>query len=214
MVSLQLPNTSPPSCAKFAELLFLGPIIRISPYELHISDPTFFNQLYRQTGVWDKYAWSWDAFSAPGCVFTTADHAAHRARRTPLNSFYSRAEVASRQEIIQTTVDKLCSRVAESASTNKTIDIGAALSAFTRDVSLQYTIGTNYRNLDKDDFDYGMTVMQQGGGVVWRLTKHIPWYGPLMMSIPKSFLIKHADANTATFMQYLVVCLLGDQSLH
>ncbi|KAI1505309.1 cytochrome P450 [Biscogniauxia marginata] len=51
--------------SKIAELhKIYGLIIRISPYELHVIDPAFFDTLYRMDGRWDKYAWTYDAFGA------------------------------------------------------------------------------------------------------------------------------------------------------
>lgn len=93
----------------------------------------------------------------------------------------------------------------EFADSKRCIDIGAAISAFQRDVSTDFVLGKDYRSLDQEDFGIGMTHVMQAGGQMWRLTKHIRLYGPAMLSIPKNFLIKHADRDTASFMRYVKV---------
>lgn len=57
-----------------------GPIVRISPHELHVSDPAFYDKLYRMDGRWDKYAWMYNAFGAPqSTLFAVGMHHSHIA---------------------------------------------------------------------------------------------------------------------------------------
>ncbi|KAK0665693.1 putative cytochrome P450 E-class, group I [Cercophora samala] len=179
-----------------------GPIVRISPYELHINDPAYFEKLYRHEGRWNKYGWAVDAQNALGAIIFTPDHHQHKARRAPLNAYFSKARVVRHQDMIVRKLEKLCARITESAESAKVIDLGAAISAFQRDVSTEYVLGKDYSSLDQPDFSVGMTRIMHGGGRMWHLTKHIRWYGPAMLFIPKDFLIKHADPDTANFMQY------------
>lgn len=132
-----------------------GPIVRISPYELHIDDPAYYDKLYRQEGRWNKYDWSYDAFGAPASAICTVDHDMHRRRRAPLNPFFSRLSVAARQGVIQGLANKLCNRFVRLEGS--TVNITAAISAFTRDVAMQFVLAKDYRNLEHEDFRADMT---------------------------------------------------------
>lgn len=107
--------------------------------------------------------------------------------------------------MIRFKVVKLCERIADFADTGRAIDVGAPISAFQRDVSTGFVLGKDYGDLAQDDFDIGKTHIMQGGGQIWRVTKHIPWYGPAMLAIPKDFAIKYADAETANFLRFAKV---------
>ncbi|KAI0013591.1 cytochrome P450 [Xylariaceae sp. FL0662B] len=179
-----------------------GPIIRISPCELHVNDPDFFEELYRQEGRWNKYDWSYDAFGMPFSTICCADHDLHRQRRAPLERYMSKANVDRNQDMIQRLTSKLSYRIAEYDGKPRTVNLGSALSAFVRDVATEWLLGKSYNNLDNEDFNSGMTAVFQGGGHVWRATKHFPWFGPLMKSIPSSIIEKTGDKGAIDFFSF------------
>ncbi|KAI0110396.1 cytochrome P450 [Nemania sp. FL0031] len=199
---------------KIAELHKLyGPIIRISPHELHINDPSFFDQVYRQEGVWDKYAWSVDAFAAPGAVLLTPNHELHKARRQPLNAFFSKVRVNNRVDIIEKHLGKLSDRITKFAGSDETFNLGAAITAFVRDVAFDFILDKNYKSLDKEDFDVHMVTASSGSGQIWRLTKHIRFVGPLMKSIPMDWLVKHVEGDMKLFFQFMIENLADTKRL-
>ncbi|KAI0595140.1 trichodiene oxygenase [Biscogniauxia sp. FL1348] len=180
-----------------------GPIIRISPYELHINDPLYFEKLFRQDGRWDKYAWSYDAFGAPLSAVSCSPHDLHRRRRAPMNNFFSKSNVAGKQNILKELVEKLCQRIDAVSGTQKTINLGHAISAFTRDASTNFIVGKSYNNLDKEDFNQAMTKTIVGLGMLWRITKHIRWVGPLLLSLPTSIAKAIGDEGNKAFFVFL-----------
>ncbi|RYP27099.1 hypothetical protein DL767_007796 [Monosporascus sp. MG133] len=131
-----------------------GPIVRISPYELHVNDPAFFEKLYNREGHWNKYDWAYDAHGMPLSTISAIDHNVHKHRRAAMNSFFSKANVVNRQGTVQRLVSKLCHRLDGFATNSKRphIKLGAALGALTRDVATEFLLGKSFGNLDADDF--------------------------------------------------------------
>ncbi|ROV86771.1 hypothetical protein VSDG_10203 [Cytospora chrysosperma] len=182
-----------------------GPIVRISPYELHINDPSYYEKLYRQDGRWNKDDWAYDAFGAPMSSICSVDHDLHKRRRAPLNPFFSKVNVSRRQHMIQELVDTLCERL--DRLQGSTVNISTAISAFTRDVATDFVLGKNYHNLDNENFGADMTNVLQSSGAIWRTTKHVRFLGPLMKSLPMDWIEKTGDAGTKAFFGFLKDCL-------
>ncbi|KAK2747755.1 hypothetical protein FQN57_001785 [Myotisia sp. PD_48] len=179
-----------------------GPIIRISPFELHINDSDFHKQLYQQDGIWNKYEWSMNAFLAKGSTICTVEHEVHKRRRAPLNPFLSKVSVTRKQDVIQSHVDKFCSRMGDHVGS--TISFGCAISAFTRDVANDFLLGKKFNNLDRQDFNAGLTTMFQRSGYVWRTTKHIPWFGLFLRSLPLSVIEKMGENGAKEFLRFVM----------
>ncbi|KAI6086929.1 cytochrome P450 [Hypoxylon rubiginosum] len=191
-----------------------GPIIRISPYELHVNDPAFFDTLYnRQEGVWHKYDWSVNAFATKGATLWTADHTLHKNRRVPLSPFFSKAKVSNQQDMIMRHVHTLFDRLSGFAASQKTVDLGAAFTAFVRDVVNEYIFGKHYNDLRKEDFDAGMVVAAQAGGLLWRTTKFIRFFGPLMRAIPPQWIMAVSDPVMKDFFRFMIVSMNDTKSL-
>jgi hypothetical protein len=173
-----------------------------------VNDPAFFDTLYsRQDGVCHKYDWSVDAFSTKGATIWTADHTLHRNRRLPLSPFFSKVKVSNQQDMIKRHVQVLFDRLSGFAASQRTVDLGAAVTAFVRDVTNEYMLGKHYHDLGKEDFDAGMVVASQIGGLLWRTTKFIRFFGPFMRSIPPQWIMAVSDPVMEAFFRFMLVSL-------
>ncbi|KAI1354453.1 trichodiene oxygenase [Xylaria sp. FL0043] len=190
-----------------------GPIVRISPHELHISDAAFYNTLYCQDGRWDRYAWAWDAWGAEGPTIHTVHHEQHRARRQPLATFFSRAKVLNRQEMIRKHVEKFCHHLSQIAVLGKTVNLGAAISALARDVAFDYILAKSYNSLDSEDFDVAVLHSAQGAGPLWRLTKHTGYVFHILNSLPIDWAMKLSDDNMKTFFTHMKAAMKDTKDL-
>ncbi|TQN63762.1 Cyrochrome P450 [Colletotrichum shisoi] len=121
-----------------------GPIIRINPDELHVSDPHFTDEIYAGPGrIRDKWQHQLNTGGAgPVSVtgFSTVNHEVHRMRKGALSRFFSRQQMLKLegevQEFAQLTVDKML----RSASKGP-FDVKEAFNCFTADIISQYAFG-------------------------------------------------------------------------
>ncbi|KAL8773752.1 MAG: hypothetical protein Q9209_001520 [Squamulea sp. 1 TL-2023] len=101
-----------------------GPIVRISPYELHINDPEYYDELYvGSTRRSEEYPWTTKQFGPRTSVFATTAHELHRIRRAALAPFFSMQSVQRLEPSVQPVIDKLISRLQELQGSGKVVNM-------------------------------------------------------------------------------------------
>ena len=131
-----------------------GPIVRITPDELHINDPSFLPELMPAGGRRrDKYARMIQVFGFSQAVRATADHDLHRTRRAAMSKMFSKESVRRLEPIMRTNLDKLLVRLKEFQDNEGVISLLPMFGAFTNDVISQYAYGFSLNWVEAPQFN-------------------------------------------------------------
>ncbi|ORY17344.1 cytochrome P450 [Clohesyomyces aquaticus] len=161
-----------------------GPIVRVTPNEIHIRDSGFFEEFYAKNQQLDKHGWD-SRFGTEGGVLTTVDAALHKRRRAALSPMFSRRSIISLLHIIQRHIDTLSSRMDEFASRKEPMNLTHAFPALTGDIIMDYFFGFNYGQLKDPEFNSFHEAFMKIAGT-GHLATQFPWILPLMNAMPDS----------------------------
>ncbi|TQN71801.1 N-acetyltryptophan 6-hydroxylase ivoC [Colletotrichum shisoi] len=183
-----------------------GPVVRISPWEVHVGDPEFFPELYTGPGrPREKWAFYTQQFGSPGklsrvwCLSTelnatkesalaTINHEHHRLRRSALNPFFSTQSVRKLQPVIEERVDALLGRLLDHGQRAKEpLDVMYPFSAFTNDVINQYSFARSDHLIEDRNFGKEVTDNLLVGTHLGPMIKHMNWALTLVNALPESF---------------------------
>ncbi|KAK5998836.1 Cytochrome P450 monooxygenase astB [Cladobotryum mycophilum] len=167
-----------------------GPVIRISPWEVHVGEHAFHSELYaapnRPRNKWPFWA---KQFGAPYSALATLDHHHHKLRRSALNPFFSTQTVRKLQPVVEERADALLEGFVNYASSPKCkepLDFMYPYSAFTNDVINEYAFARSDRLVDASDFGAEVTDNLLLGTHMGPLIKHANWLLAIVMSLPES----------------------------
>jgi cytochrome P450 len=108
-------------------LFHTGPIIRITPWEIHINDPSFLDEIYAPASRnREKYAFFMKTLKVPGASGITINHEIHRRRREALNPFFSKKAITAFETVITERVAKLSKMIESYAITNAPVNLSDA----------------------------------------------------------------------------------------
>ncbi|KAL8957356.1 MAG: hypothetical protein Q9193_005347 [Seirophora villosa] len=194
-----------------------GPIVRISPYELHIDDPEYdlvatgynidsdyiryYDELYvgpsrRRT---EKYPWAIRGFGPLNYVFATIGHEHHRQRRGAVAPYFSKALVQQLEPSVQAMVDKVISRLEQLKGTGAVVNLVNLFACMTSDIVCQYAFGVSYGYLDQPEFAPYLHKAVMQGSEGFHFLKHFPWVDDFFRSLPTSVL-KRMAPQMASFI--------------
>ncbi|KAI0872423.1 cytochrome P450 [Hypoxylon argillaceum] len=171
-----------------------GPIIRVNPDELFIHDAEFYNELYvtestRRTNHYDNFA---QGIGFDGCHLLTVEHDMHRARRKPLEPYFSKMGVSRLQSMLAEVALHLETRLRQYASTGEVIRLDHAFTAYTGDIIGRMCLDTDDpgdRFLSKDDFSADWSWVMQMIIRSVPLFSGFPWIIRLLSPIPGEVLL-------------------------
>jgi hypothetical protein len=89
--------------------VYAGPIVRITPDELHINDVGFLDTIYAPASSRrDKYSYQMRTLRVPGSIGAAVSHDLHKGRRDALAPFFSKRNVLHLEPLITQKLDQIC----------------------------------------------------------------------------------------------------------
>ncbi|KAL8791162.1 MAG: hypothetical protein Q9195_006001 [Heterodermia aff. obscurata] len=168
-----------------------GPIIRVSPWEIHVQDVDFLDDIYAPSyRRREKYAFQTRTLKVPMSVGGSMTHELHRKRREALNPFFSKRSVVALGPMISTKVDLLCASLERHAENGTPINLSDIYYAFAHDVVSQYSFGQD-NSLLKDEYRASALRLHLSELLLGvKFNQHFPWVVDMLDLLP-FFLAKH-----------------------
>ncbi|KAH8654957.1 cytochrome P450 [Tricladium varicosporioides] len=183
-----------------------GPIVRISPHEIHINDPDFYDALYHSTNTNRKDRWIFytQGLGLPASTLGTVEYALHRRRRAAMSPFFSKQNVRKLQPAVQERVDLLVNRFTEVAKSSGIVNLEQAFAAFTNDVVMQYCFGQSDHRIEAPNFDPTFYQTSFSAGISNGVMRHMNFLMAFMNSLPISLATK-ISPEMASFVKLRTV---------
>lgn len=169
-----------------------GPIVRITPEEVHIRDSAFWDTLYVKHPRASRYSSTASRFGNDDSMFAVADAGVHRMLRAPLNPFFSRRAILEQESLVQDKVSVLCRGFERRAGTGAAFRVTDAFAAFAGDVISQYSFGFSYGQVERHEEDWKDNFHDAyiSLGAFGHVAVQYPWVNPLLKSIPDAITVR------------------------
>lgn len=166
----------------------VGPIIRISPNEIHIRDSPFFEEMFSNSLPWNKPEHLQYRFDNAKGTFSTPKHEAHKPRRAALNPFFSKRAITNATPMMQDKLYKLCDRLRrEYQGTGKVLRLDWMWGCIASDIIVHYCFNDGYGFINAPDFrSVFIQAMFDLLDMVHVLVQ-FPWVGVIMNALPQKF---------------------------
>jgi cytochrome P450 len=167
-----------------------GPIVRITPDELHIDDPTFFEVLFYPTDIVDKHPLLTRAGGLPGAVSFATEGELHRPRRMAVAPFFSRSKViddyASDKGAMRSVANRLSHTLSTSfAGRREPVNIRRMLASAATDIIWEIVFRQPSHFTEAPEFSHPFPMSFEGALAASHWNSHFPWLMKMLNLIPE-----------------------------
>ncbi|KAF2219180.1 cytochrome P450 [Elsinoe ampelina] len=162
-----------------------GPIVRINPREVHISDSSFYNTFYSMQNRLDKDQWFYDFNGDTLSGFATPDSERHRVRRKAIARYFSPATLVQVEKLVRRNVDSLSGRLASMHAAGKSvINLSDVFRSFSTDTVTQHCLVEGSNFLETDDFGHEYNTWVRTFSYMTTLNRHFTFLMPTFKKLP------------------------------
>ncbi|KAI3320681.1 cytochrome P450 [Xylariaceae sp. AK1471] len=154
-----------------------GPVIRVTPEEIHVMEPSAYNKLFvtgavRKTSSYPRFS------SGTGFEDMTAisvSHDAHRRLRVPIDKLFMRSSIMRIESRVADRTARLCDRLSSYQGTGEVVNLTNALSSLTTDIISSVIFEEPSDYLGDPDFNSEWYETLKWGTQSVFMFKHLPW---------------------------------------
>ncbi|PWY79270.1 cytochrome P450 [Aspergillus heteromorphus CBS 117.55] len=177
-----------------------GPIVRINNREVHVSDPSFYDEIYASSSrKRDRDNDAYAAFSLPYATIGTMGHEHHRFRRSLLSDFFSKRSVLALSPFVEERVAKLMERFEGFHKDGKAVNLSNAFAALTSDVITHYCYGKTWHFLEDEAFRSDIHKSTDENSSFAHINRFFPFVPETLRKVPPWVMSLVFPGKTAVF---------------
>ncbi|KUJ23224.1 cytochrome P450 [Mollisia scopiformis] len=189
-----------------------GPIIRINPFELHINDPSFYEEVYASAPrKRDRSEWVMRATGFSDAFFATVPHELHKVRRAAVAPFFSKANVRKLQPVLDKVIDGMFGQLRLFLGSRQVVRLDHMTSAYANvvDIVMEYSFARSENRITKPDFDPGYHEAIAAGSYANFPIKHFYWFFKPLLSLPE-FILDNILTNKRQIVKGQAIAAMTD----
>lgn len=139
-----------------------GPIIRVGPKTIHLSDPHDLRLVYSLQANFEKghrYDIQFDKHNKT--LFSLIDRDEHRIRRRMFGHAYAPGSVLRLEQFVTQKIEKLVSNIKTKVKEGQVVDLASAYKQLTTDVMLRFAFGIDARIIEGDQIHPIITALMK-----------------------------------------------------
>ncbi|ETS73447.1 hypothetical protein PFICI_15052 [Pestalotiopsis fici W106-1] len=175
-----------------------GPVVRITPDELHIDDPDYYDEVFcnsHSSRPIDKMERFRYRLNHPDSTLSTTSAEDHKARRAALAPFFSSSRVRSYNGDLQAIMERISHRLAtEFAGTDRVIHVTHMWASLTADMIMELAFGHSSRLRDAPDFRSPVPEAMSNIAYLAHYATHFPIIGIMIKFLPDALMNMLAPA--------------------
>ncbi|KAM7222665.1 Cytochrome P450 [Rhypophila decipiens] len=181
-----------------------GVYVRINPFEIHISEPEFYDTLYATGKLYDKLPSLSNRYDMALAGFATADADLHRLRRNALNPFFSMSKIRSHNALIQDVVNRISARlsVEYAGKSGKILKVREMWGCMMADVITELAFARRKNFVEQSENMHAWFTEAISGMLVWtHWMTHFRFLIGVMNSVP-GWVVKRASRHLGAVWEY------------